>query len=157
VSAEDRLKELGITLPEMPPPNVNPVGANNIPFVKTGNLLFLSGTIGPAANGQRVVGKLGAGCSIEQGYECARETAIRILARVREATGSLDRVRRVVKVLAFVNSAPTFTEQPRVANGFSDLLVEVFGENGRHARSAIGVAALPGDGPIEVEAIFEVD
>jgi enamine deaminase RidA (YjgF/YER057c/UK114 family) len=86
----------------------------------------------------------------------ARQSALRTLARVREATGSLDRVVRVVKVLAFVNSAPSFTDQPRVANGFSVLLVEVFGEAGRHARSAIGVAALPGGAPVEVESIFEV-
>jgi enamine deaminase RidA (YjgF/YER057c/UK114 family) len=136
---------------------INPVGANIIPFVRTGNLLFISGMIGPGANGERVAGKLGAECSVEQGYECARQAALRMLTRVREATGNLDKVRRVVKVLAFIASAPDFTEQPRVANGFSDLLIEVFGENGRHARSAVGVAALPGNAPVEVEAIFEVE
>src|SRR5262245_13035794 len=116
MGAEDKLLELGITLPEVPPvqPGVNAMGANNVPFVRTGNLLFFSGTIGPGADGGRVVGKLGATCSVEQGYECARQSALRILARAREHLGSLDKVRRVVKVLAFVNSAPDFTQQPQV-------------------------------------------
>jgi enamine deaminase RidA (YjgF/YER057c/UK114 family) len=158
MSAEDRLKELGIVLPELPAPQPGPnaFGANNIPYVLSGDRLYVGGIVGPGADGQRVVGRLGESCSIEQGYECARQSALRALVRVREAAGSLDRVVRVVKVLAFINSTPGFTQQPQVANGFSDLLVEVFGENGRHARSAIGVAALPGGSPVEVESIFEL-
>jgi enamine deaminase RidA (YjgF/YER057c/UK114 family) len=159
MTAEARLKELGITLPEMPPApgaGANPVGPNIIPFVVSGGRLYVSGIIGPGADGERVVGRLGENCSVEQGYECARQSALRTLSRVREAVGSLDNVVRVVKVLAFVNSAPSFTDQPRVANGYSDVMTEVFGEAGRHARSAVGVANLPGGAPVEVEAIFEV-
>jgi enamine deaminase RidA (YjgF/YER057c/UK114 family) len=159
MSAEARLKELGIVLPDLPryQPDRNVFGANNIPYVLSGDRLYIGGIIAPAADGQRVVGRLGESCSVEQGYECARQSALHALARVREAAGSLDLVVRVVKVLAFVNSTPEFTQQPQVANGFSDLLVEVFGENGRHARSAIGVASLPGGSPVEVESIWELE
>jgi enamine deaminase RidA (YjgF/YER057c/UK114 family) len=160
LSAEDRIKELGIVLPELAQTStgsVNPFGANNVPVVRTGNLLFLSGNVGTGPNGERLSGKLGGEFSIDDGYAAARQAGIRLLARIRGEVGSLDRVRRVVKVLAFVNSAPDFTDQPRVANGASDLFTDVFGEAGRHARSAVGVASLPGNGPVEVEMVVEVE
>jgi enamine deaminase RidA (YjgF/YER057c/UK114 family) len=158
---EERLRQLGITLPDLAPAAAapNPYGANNVPVVRSGNLLFFSGNVGTGPNGERISGKLGGTVTIEEGYAAARQAAIRLLARIRQETGSLDRVRRVVKVLAFVNSMPDFTDQPRVANvanGASDLFTEVFGENGRHARSAVGVVSLPGGAPIEVEMVVEV-
>lgn len=151
-SPEDKLSEMGITLPDAP----NPV-ANYLPAVRTGNLLFLSGSI-PAAgdDGNIPVGKVGADMTVEEGYQAARATGLNLIARLKAELGELSRVKRVVKVLAMVNSAPDFTETPAVANGFSDLMAEVFGEAGRHARSAVGLAALPLGVPIEVEMIVEV-
>jgi enamine deaminase RidA (YjgF/YER057c/UK114 family) len=157
MGAEDRIKELGLELPVFPAQpagTVNAYGANNIPAVRVGNLLYIGGLIGPGPNNG--AGKLGADCTIEQGYAAARESGLRMLSRMRTFLGDLDQVVQVVKVLAFVNSTQEFTDQPRVANGFSDLIVDVFGEPGRHARSAIGVASLPNGAPVEVEAIFEV-
>jgi enamine deaminase RidA (YjgF/YER057c/UK114 family) len=158
-NAEAKLRELGIELPRpaAPNPDAPPPVANLVPVVRTGNLLFLSGTIGSGPNGERLSGKLGAEYGVDEGYAAARQAAIGLLGRVRDEAGSLDRVRRIVKVLGFVNSAPDFTDQPRVVNGASDLLVEVFGEAGRHARSAIGVASLPGGAPVEVEMVVEVE
>lgn len=152
MSAEDRLKELGIELPESPAPI-----ANYVPAVRTGNLLYLSG-VGPAApaEGPAPTGKLGADLSIEQGYEAARLVGINLIARLKSELGDLGRVNRVIKLLSMVNSAPDFDQQPAVANGCSDLLVEVFGDKGRHARSAVGMAALPGNIPVEIEMIVEV-
>jgi enamine deaminase RidA (YjgF/YER057c/UK114 family) len=144
-------------LPEVAQPGAaNPFAANNVPVVRSGNLLFLSGHVGVGPNGERVAGKLGGTLSIEQGYDAARQAGIRLLARLRQETGSLDRIQRVVKVLAFVNSMPDFVDQPRVANGASDLFTEVFGDMGRHARSAVGVVSLPGGAPVEVEMVVEV-
>ena len=152
MSAEDRLKELGIELPESPAPI-----ANYVPAVRTGNLLYLSG-VGPAApaEGPAPLGKLGADLTVEQGYEAARLTGINLIARLKSELGDLGRVNRVIKLLSMVNSAPDFDQQPAVANGCSDLLVEVFGDKGRHARSAVGMAALPGNIPVEIEMIVEV-
>jgi enamine deaminase RidA (YjgF/YER057c/UK114 family) len=146
-----RLESLGITLP----PVVKPV-ANYLPYVRTGNLIFTAGQL-PLANGQLLhAGLLGAGVSIEQGNACARQCAVNILAIAQAATGDLSKIRRIVKIVGFVASAPGFTDQPKVVNGASDLLVEVFGDIGKHARSAVGMAVLPMNAPVEVEAVIEV-
>ena len=148
---EARLVELGITLPEPPSPVANYVNG-----VRTGNLIFLAGKGPKRADGSELHGKLGAGVSIEEGYEGARLTAINQLAVLKEMLGNLDRVVRVVKVLGMVNSDPSFVEQPAVINGFSDLIVQVFGERGRHARAAVGMASLPRGQSVEIEMIVEV-
>ena len=150
--AESRLKELGITLPDSPAPV-----ANYIPVVRTGNLIYLSG-VGPTAkaDGSAYVGKLDSQLTVEEGYEAARLTAVNMIARLKGYLGDLDRVVQIVKVLSMVNADPDFTEPPAVTNGCSDLLVDVFGESGKHARSAIGVASLPGGMPIEIEMIVEI-
>jgi enamine deaminase RidA (YjgF/YER057c/UK114 family) len=151
MSAETRLADLGITLPE--PPAAAGLYA---PCVQSGNLVFLSGQI-PLVDGKvAAVGKLGAGVSVETGQELARTCAINALAIVRGHLGSLDRVVRVVRVGAFVASAPHFIQQPEVANGASQLLIDVFGDAGRHARAAVGTAELPRGVPVEVEFVFEV-
>ena len=148
----DRIKELGITLPESPSPV-----ANYIPVVKTGNLIYLSG-VGPAdkPDGTSYTGKLGKDLSIDQGYDAARLTAVNIISRLNGFLDDLDQVKQIVKVLSMVNATPDFLDPPAVTNGCSDLLVEVFGDKGRHARSAIGVATLPGGMPIEIEIIAEI-
>ena len=150
---EERLAELGITLPDAPPPV-----ASYVPFVRTGNLLYLAG-LGPAdrPDGTSPTGRLGQDLTIEEGYEAARLTGINLLARLRGAVGDLDRVKQIVKLLSMVNSTPEFREQPAVANGCSDLLVEVFGDRGRHARSAVGMASLPNNIPVEIEMIVEIE
>lgn len=148
---EARLVELGITLPEPPSPVANYVNG-----VQTGNLIFLAGKGPKRPDGTELHGKLGAGVSIEEGYEGARLTAINQLAVLKSMLGDLSRVVRVVKVLGMVNSAPSFVEQPAVINGFSDLIVEVFGERGRHARAAVGMASLPRGQSVEIEMIVEV-
>ena len=146
---EARLAKLGITLPEVVPPL-----AAYQPTARTGTLVFTAGQL-PARDGEMLaVGKLGGDVSDEQGYECARQCALNALAAVKAEIGSLDDVKRVVKVVVFVASTPDFTGQPQVANGASDLLGEVFGEAGRHARSAVGVPVLPLDAPVEVEVVF---
>ncbi len=151
MGTEAKLKKLGITLPPKPIPV-----ANYIPSVRVGKLLFLAGHV-PIRDGKPTVrGKLGRELSVEEGYKVAREVGLNMLATVRGALGSLDKVKRVVKVLAMVASAEGFTDQPKVINGFSDLMVEVFGEAGRHARSAVGMAELPLGVPIEIEMILEV-
>lgn len=156
---EARLNELGITLPDLsaaPAGTAGPFAANNVPVVRTGNLLFLSGNVGVGPAGERIAGKLGREFTVEQGYDAARQAGMRLLARLKAELGSLDEVARIVKVVAFVNSMPEFTDPPRVANGASDLFTDIFGENGRHARSAVGVATLPGGAPVEVEMVVEV-
>jgi enamine deaminase RidA (YjgF/YER057c/UK114 family) len=153
MSAEARLQQLGITLP---PPST-PL-ANYVPAVRVGNLLFLSGH-GPRRDRPGGVrGKVGAEVTPEQAYEVAREVGLCLLATIRATLGSLDRVKRVVKVLGMVLSADGFSEQPKVINGCSDLMVEVFGEAaGKHARSAVGMAGLPMNIPVEIEMILEVE
>ena len=152
MGAEARLKELGITLPQPGTPV-----ANYIPAVRVGNLLFLAGH-GPLRDGQATArGKLGKDLSVEDGYKVAREVGLNLLASARAALGSLDKVKRLVKVLGMVASAEGFNDQPKVINGFSDLMVEIFGENGRHARSAVGMAELPMGIPVEIEMILEVE
>ena len=149
---ESRLQELGITLPDSPAPM-----ANYVPVVRTGNLIYLSG-VGPTAksDGSEYKGKLGDNISVDEGYDAARLTAINLIARLKGYLGDLDRVTQIVKLLSMVNATADFTEPPAVSNGCSDLLVEVFGDRGRHARSAIGVATLPGGMPIEIELIAEI-
>ena len=150
--AENNLTNLGITLPESPG-----AIANYVPVVRTGNLIYLSG-VGPAikSDGSEFKGKLGSALNIEEGYDAARHTAINIIARLKGYLGELDRVDQIVKVLSMVNSEPDFVDPPAVTNGCSDLLVEVFGEKGKHARSAVGVATLPGGMPIEIEVIVQI-
>jgi enamine deaminase RidA (YjgF/YER057c/UK114 family) len=153
MGAEARIKELGITLPSPP----KPMG-NYIPAVRVGNLLFLSGH-GPIRVGDQPLtrGKVGRDMSTEDAYKVAREVGINLLGSARTALGSLDKVKRVVKVLGMVNAVESFGEQPKVINGFSDLMVEVFGENGRHARSAVGMGSLPAGIPVEIEMILELN
>ena len=150
-SPEARLEALGIQLPPAPSPL-----ATYVPAVRTGNLVYLTGQ-GPIAEGKpTVTGKVGAGLTEEEGYQAARATILTSLAALRAEIGSLDRVRRIVKLVGWVNSAPGFTRQPWVINGASDLLVEIFGDAGRHARSAVGANELPLDIPVEIELIVEV-
>jgi enamine deaminase RidA (YjgF/YER057c/UK114 family) len=149
---EQKLASLGITLPEPASPVANYVG-----FVRTGNLLIVSGQICFDAAGKLIAkGKLGAGVSIEQGNAAARSCAINLLAQIKAALGDLDKVVRVVRLGGFVNSAPDFLDGPKVLNGASDLMVAVFGDKGRHARTTVGVSSLPADAAVEVEGIFEV-
>ena len=148
---EARLVELGITLPEPPSPVANYVNG-----VQTSNLIFLAGKGPRRADGTELIGKLGANLTIEEGYEGARLTAINQLAVLKSMLGDLSRVVRIVKVLGMVNSDPFFVQQPAVINGFSDLIVEVFGERGRHARAAVGMASLPRGQAVEIEMIVEV-
>ena len=149
---EAQLEKLGIQLPEVSAPVANYVRA-----VKTGNLLFLSGSGPKKADGSYITGKVGADLTIEQGYEAARITGINHLATLKAELGDLKRVKRIVKVLGMVNSSTEFTDQPKVINGFSDLMVEVFGERGKHARSAVGMASLPIGIAVEIELIVEVE
>lgn len=152
MSAEKRLKELGISLPAAPRPV-----ANYVPCVRVGNLLFVSGH-GPYNDGKTILsGKLGKDLTLEQGYQTARNVALNALSSVRAALGDLDQVRRVVKLLGMVNCTEDFKDQPKVMNGASDLLVEIFGEAGKHARSAVGMQSLPNGIPVEIEMILEVD
>ena len=149
-SAEETLKRRNIQLPAA----ASPV-ANYVPAVRVGNLLFLSGA-GPEPTDPR--GKVGKDLTLDQGYRAARATGLNLLAATRAAVGSLDKVKRIVKVLGMVNSAPGFTDQPKVINGFSDLMVEVFGEAiGKHARSAVGMSDLPFNIAVEIEMIVEVE
>ena len=148
---EAKLKALNITLPEPPQPVANYVNG-----VQAGNLIFLAGKGPRRADGTEITGKLGAGISIEEGYEGARLTAINQLAVLKAMLGDLNRVKRIVKVLGLVNSDPEFIDQPKVINGFSDLMVEVFGDKGKHARAAIGVASLPRGQAVEIELVVEI-
>jgi len=154
MAAESRLKEKNITLPTPNTPVANYVGA-----VRAGNLLFVSGHGPLRTDGKPAVrGKVGRELSVEEGYQVAREVGLNLLATTRASLGSLDKVKRVVKVLGMVNSADGFGDQPKVINGFSDLMVEVFGEAiGKHARSAVGMAELPMGIPVEIEMVLEVE
>ena len=148
---EERLAELGLSVPDV----AAPVAAY-IPAVRSGQHVYTSGQL-PLREGRLLMtGKVGSEVSAEQGVECARQCVLNALAAVRAELGDLSRVKRIVKVVAFVASAPDFTGQPGVANGASELLGEVFGDVGRHARSAVGVAVLPLDAPVEVELVVEV-
>jgi enamine deaminase RidA (YjgF/YER057c/UK114 family) len=149
---EARLKELGVSVP--------PVGAplgNYVHVKRVGNLLYLSGKGPPDNDGRTPRGKLGAGMSVDEGYRHARGVGLMLIAAMRDALGGdLDRVEDIIKVLGMVNAAPDFEDHPRVVNGCSDLFVEVFGEHGRHARSAVGMSSLPGGIPVEIEVIVAV-
>ena len=151
--AETKLQSLGIALPDAPLPI-----ANYVPGVRTGSLLYLSG-VGPAPSphGVEYSGKLGAELSVEQGYQAARLVGVNLISRIKGEVGDLSKVKRIVKLLSMVNATPEFTVHPAVANGCSDLLVEVFGNRGRHARSAVGMASLPGGIPVEIEMIVELE
>ena len=152
MKTEARLDELGIELPSPQAP-----AANYVPAVRTGNLLYLAG-VGPAkrADGSSPIGKVGAELTLEEGYEAARLVCLNIISRLKAELGDLDRVVRVVKLLGMVNATEDFGEHPAVINGCSDLLVEVFGERGKHARSAVGMQSLPFGIPVEIEAIVEI-
>ena len=151
-TVEQNLAAQGIVLPAPKAPV-----ANYVPFVRSGNLLFVSGQVCFDAEGKLIAkGKLGAGVSVEQGAAAARGCGINLLAQVKAAIGDLDKVIRVVRLGGFVNSAPDFLDGPKVLNGASDLMVAVFGDKGRHARTTVGVAALPSDAAVEVEGVFEI-
>lgn len=150
-TVEKRLAKLGLVLPPAPAPV-----ANYVPTAIVGELLFVSGQISRGGDGVVVAGKLGAGVDIETGRSAARICALSILAQAKAALGDLDRIVRVVKLTGFVNAVPAFNDHPQVVNGASDLLVEVLGEPGRHTRSAVGVAGLPMDAAVEVEAILAI-
>lgn len=151
-TVEQKLAAGGVTLHTPPSPV-----ANYVPFVRSGNLLFVSGQVCLGTDGKLIAkGKLGATVNIEQGAAAARGCAINLLAQVKAALGDLDKVVRVVRLGGFVNSAPDFLDGPKVLNGASDLMVEAFGDKGRHARTTVGVAVLPSDAAVEVDGIFEV-
>lgn len=152
IDYDKKLKDLGIEL--ITP--TKPV-ANYVKAVRTGNLLYLSGDGPMRADGKYITGKLGADLTIEQGYEAARQTGISILSTLKAELGDLNKVKRVVKVLGMVNCTNSFTDQPKVINGCSDLMVAVFGEKGKHARSAVGMASLPSNIAVEIEIIVEVE
>ena len=149
---EDKIAQMGLELPPLQQPVANYVSA-----VRTGSLLFLAGA-GPAVppGGTQRTGKLGRDLSVEEGYDAARSVGLVQIARLKDELGELSRVKRIVKLLAMVNSTPDFTDHPNVINGCSDLLVEIFGDAGRHARSAVGMANLPFGIPVEIEMIVEV-
>ena len=149
---ESRLAELGVTLPTPTAP-----AANYVSYVQTGNQLFVSGQIPMGPDGLQFVGKLGDTMSIEEGQAAAKLCAINLLAQAKAATGDLEKVVRLVKLVGFVNSTADFGDQPKVINGASDFMVEVLGEKGRHARSAVSAAALPFGIAVEIEAVFEID
>jgi enamine deaminase RidA (YjgF/YER057c/UK114 family) len=149
---EERLSELGLELPEPAPPV-----ANYVPAVRTGNLIFVSGHAPTQAGAFVYLGKVGRELSVDDGYQAARVVILSALASLKAEIGDLDGVRRIVKLLGMVNSAPGFHDQPAVINGASDLLVELFGDAGRHARSAVGMAELPMGISVEIEMVVEVE
>jgi len=150
MSPEEKLQELGIRLPDMP----KPLGSY-VPCVRAGQLIFLSGML-PLENGKLMrTGKVGGDITIDEAMEDARKTVINALAVLKVHTGSLDKIKRCVKITGYIASAPDFAEQPRVLNAASDLLSDIFGEGGRHARAAVGVNVLPLHSPVEIEFIFE--
>jgi len=152
-NVEQRLKELGIELPNPAAP-----AANYVPFVTSGNMVFISGQITKLGDELMYVGTVGDDLSVDDGYQAARICAINLIAQAREACGGdLDRVKRVVKLGGFVNCTPDFTQQPQVINGASDLIGEVFGDAGKHARFAVGAPSLPLGIAVEVDGIFEID
>ena len=146
---EKKLEELGLELPEIPKPM-----ANYVPAARTGNLLFLSGH-GPQKS--IPTGKVGKQLTLEEGYEAAKNTALCLMSTIKNSIGDLDKVRRIVKLVGFVNCSEDFTDQPKVVNGASDLFVEVFGDKGKHARAAVGMYQLPNGIPVEIEVVVEVE
>ncbi|MBL7854696.1 MAG: RidA family protein [Cyclobacteriaceae bacterium] len=152
IDYDKKLKELGIELI----PATKPI-ANYVKAVRTGNLLFLAGHGPSLTDGTVMTGKLGQNYTVEQGYQAARQTAISLISTLKNELGDLNKVKRIVKVLGMVNCTPEFTDQPKVMNGCSDLFVQVFGEKGKHARSAVGMNALPLGMAVEVEIIVEIE
>ena len=150
--AEAKLTALGYELP--PPPE--PVG-NYLPAARSGSIMWLAGVGSRLTDGARISGKLGADLTVAQGYEAARWAALNLLSRMKAELGDLDRVSRILKVTGMVNSAPSFTQQAAVVDGASDLFVAVYGERGRHARSAPGMSALPGDIAVICDCVIEID
>ena len=148
---EAKLVEMGYQLP--PPPE--PIG-NYLPVARSGNIMWMAGVGSGKADGSRITGKLGAGLSVDQGYEAARRCALNLLSRMKAELGDLDKVSRILKVVGMVNSAPHFNEQARVVDGASDLFVALYGDRGRHSRSAPGMGALPGDSAVIVDCVVEV-
>ena len=148
---EDKLNAMGLTVPVPPPP-----GGNYIPARRTGNIVFLSGVTPSRPDGTAFKGKLGRDLTVEEGYAAAQNCALKLLANLKKEIGDLDKVTKVIKLLGMVNSDPDFTQPPAVVNGCSDLLVNVLGDKGRHARSAVGLATLPGGVAVEIEMIVEV-
>jgi enamine deaminase RidA (YjgF/YER057c/UK114 family) len=148
---ERKLQEMGFELPKPPLPTANYIGS-----VRVGNLLFVGGNIGRINGELKYAGKVGDKVTLEQGYEMARNCALNHLAIIKAALGDLDKVERVVKVLGYVNVAPGFTDMPKVVNGESDLLVQLWGEKGQHARAAVGVASLSREAPVETEVIVQI-
>ncbi|HBI84444.1 RidA family protein [Orrella sp. NBD-18] len=151
MSPEQKLKELNIQLPTVPTPI-----ANFVMWRQVGNLLYLSGQGPRRPDGSIPVGRLGLNYSVEQGYADSRQIGLQILATVKQAVGSLDRIEGIVKLLGMVNAEPDFGQHPKVINGCSDVLVEILGERGKHARSAVGMGSLPNGMPVEIEAIIQV-
>lgn len=149
---EKKLKELGLTLPASPKPIANYVKA-----VRSGNLVFLSGHGPSNPDGTNITGKVGKDLTTEQGYNAAKSVGLNLLASLKEEIGDLNKVKRIVKVLGMVNCTENFVDQPKVINGFSDLMVAVFGEKGKHARSAVGMYALPMNISVEIEMVVEVE
>lgn len=149
---EQKLKELGIELPEIAPPV-----ANYIDVVRSGNLLFLAGKGSRNMDGTRITGKVGTDLTVEEGYEAAKSIALQHLAAIKKEIGDLNRVKRIIKVLGMVNSGSDFTQHSQVINGYSDFMVEIFGEKGKHARSAVGMNSLPLYLAVEIEVIVEVE
>ena len=152
MAIEAKLSQMGLKLPAPGKPMANYVSA-----VRSGNLVFLSGHGPVLDDGSLITGKVGADLTLDEGYNTARQVALVLLASLKTEIGDLDRVRRVVKLLGMVNCTPDFTDQPRVINGASDLLVALFGEKGRHARSAVGMNALPMNIAVEIEMIVEIE
>lgn len=150
MSIEDRLADMDISLPQASAP-----AANYVPFVISGNYLYISGQIPMGPDGIEYIGKLGENASVEDGQAAAKLCALNILAQAKSALGDLENIKRIVKLVAFVNSTPDFVDQPKVVNGASDFMVAAMGEKGSHARSAVGVAALPFGVAVEIEAIIE--
>ena len=148
---ETRLRELGIALPSPPAPV-----ASYVPYVVSGNLVFISGQVTVASDGLKYVGTVGKELSVDDGKAAARLCAINVIAQLKAACGDLDRVKRCVKLSVFVNAVPGFAQHPEVANGASDLVVDIFGEAGKHARAAVGAGSLPRNVAVEVEAAFEL-
>lgn len=152
INYDQKLKELGVELITPTKPMANYVKA-----VRSGNLLFLAGHGPTRADGSNITGKVGKDLTVEQGYDAAKQTAISLLSTLKGELGDLNKVKRVVKVLGMVNCTSDFTDQPKVINGCSDLLVAVFGEKGKHARSAVGMGSLPSNIAVEIEIIVEVE
>jgi len=152
IDYDKKLKDLGITL--ITP--AKPV-ANYVKVVRTGKLLYLSGDGPTLPDGSYITGKVGADLTVEQGYAASKQTGVSILSTLKAELGDLNKVKRIVKVLGMVNCTSTFTDQPKVINGFSDLMVAVFGEKGKHARSAVGMSSLPSNIAVEIEIIVEVE